>query len=134
MRDNDPFDHDPPHEDGLLALASQLVDGAGRGRPRALARLSGGKNNQVYRIDTDAGGPLLLKRYFRDPRDPGSGLAPNGASLSMPGGAVFIIFPNRSRATLEPASASTVLYLAGSLPPSYWPLRMSTPRSNSWWR
>jgi hypothetical protein len=53
----------------LLALASRLSAGAGRGRPRAIARLAGGKNNQVYRIDMDAGAPLALKRYFSDPRD-----------------------------------------------------------------
>lgn len=45
------------------------MDGIGCGRPRALSRLSGGNNNQVYRIDTDIGPPLVLKRYFRDPRD-----------------------------------------------------------------
>jgi len=70
VRDHAPADHAPPDEVGLLALASRLMDGVGRGRPRALARLSGGKNNQVYRIDNDAGIPLILKRYFRDPRDP----------------------------------------------------------------
>jgi hypothetical protein len=53
----------------LLTLASRMSAGAGRGRPRAIARLSGGKNNQVYRIDMDAGAPLALKCYFNDPRD-----------------------------------------------------------------
>jgi hypothetical protein len=55
--------------DGLLALAHQLADQAGFGRARALSRLAGGKNNQVYRVDTEGGVPLVLKRYFSDPRD-----------------------------------------------------------------
>jgi hypothetical protein len=56
-------------DDGLLALATQLVDQAGLGRVHSLSRLEGGKNNQVYRIDPEAGPPLVLKRYFSDPRD-----------------------------------------------------------------
>jgi hypothetical protein len=55
--------------DNLLALGSRLTDQAGFGRPRELSRLAGGKNNQVYRVDTEDGVPLLLKRYFSDPRD-----------------------------------------------------------------
>jgi hypothetical protein len=53
----------------LLALAHQLTEQAGFGRARALSRLAGGKNNQVYRVDTEGGVPLVLKRYFSDPRD-----------------------------------------------------------------
>ena len=64
-----------PAEKTLLALASRLVDSAGRGRARALTRLDGGKNNQVYRVETDAGEALVLKRYFSDPRDPRDRLA-----------------------------------------------------------
>lgn len=56
-------------DDGLVALASHLMDLAGRGRVRSLSRLEGGKNNRVYRIDPEAGPPLVLKRYFSDPRD-----------------------------------------------------------------
>jgi Phosphotransferase enzyme family len=52
----------------LLMLAQRLTTEAGRGAPRALTRLAGGRNNQVYRLDTDDG-PLVLKRYFRDARD-----------------------------------------------------------------
>ena len=55
--------------DGLLALAGHLMAQAGLGSARALSRLAGGKNNQVYRVDTDGGAPLVLKRYFSDPRD-----------------------------------------------------------------
>jgi len=54
----------------LLALASRLAERAGRGRARALTRLAGGNNNQVYRIETEAGEALVLKHYFSDPRDP----------------------------------------------------------------
>ena len=55
--------------DGLLALADRLADQAGCGGARNLSRLAGGKNNQVYRVDTEGGVPLVLKRYFSDPRD-----------------------------------------------------------------
>jgi Phosphotransferase enzyme family len=57
-------------DENLLALASQLAAGAGREKARALSRLAGGKNNQVFRVETEAGAPLVLKRYFTDPRDP----------------------------------------------------------------
>ena len=53
----------------LLALASRLTESTSRGHTRSLSRLAGGKNNQVYRLDMDAGAPLALKRYFSDPRD-----------------------------------------------------------------
>jgi hypothetical protein len=67
---------DPAASDAaLLALANRLADRAGRGRVRALARLAGGNNNQVYRAEIEAGAPLLLKRYFCDPRDPRDRLA-----------------------------------------------------------
>lgn len=56
-------------DDGPVALAATLIDRAGLQRPRSLARLAGGRNNQVLRIDTAAGAPLVLKRYFSDPRD-----------------------------------------------------------------
>jgi hypothetical protein len=54
----------------LLALASRLSDYAGRGRARVLTRIAGGNNNQVYRVETEAGETLVLKHYFSDPRDP----------------------------------------------------------------
>jgi Phosphotransferase enzyme family len=54
----------------LLALARRLTAQAGRGAVLALTRLAGGRNNQVYRLDTEAGEPLVLKRYFSDSRDP----------------------------------------------------------------
>jgi hypothetical protein len=55
--------------DSPLALAHQLTEQTGFGPARALSRLAGGKNNQVYRVDTEGGVPLVLKRYFSDPRD-----------------------------------------------------------------
>jgi Phosphotransferase enzyme family len=64
-----------PTDQTLLALASRLVDSAGRGHANALTRLDGGKNNQVYRVGTDAGDAVVLKHYFSDPRDPRDRLA-----------------------------------------------------------
>ena len=61
---------EPPTEASLLALANRLAASAGRGPARAMSRLAGGKNNQVYRVETAAGAPLVLKCYFSDPRDP----------------------------------------------------------------
>lgn len=66
---------DAPDDATLLALADQLTTRAGRGPARSLSRLTGGKNNQVYRVVTDASEPLVLKRYFSDPRDPRDRLA-----------------------------------------------------------
>jgi hypothetical protein len=53
----------------LQDQAKRLAAEAGRGRLRALGRLTGGRNNQVYQLYTD-GGLLVLKRYFSDARDP----------------------------------------------------------------
>jgi hypothetical protein len=61
---------EPLAHETLLALASQLAGNAGLGKARALSRLAGGKNNQVFRVETEASRPLVLKRYFTDPRDP----------------------------------------------------------------
>lgn len=55
--------------EGLLALARPLAASAGLGEPRAAVRLAGGRNNQVYRFETEAGRLVVLKRYFRDQRD-----------------------------------------------------------------
>jgi hypothetical protein len=54
----------------LMALAQRLTAQAGRAMPRRVTRLAGGRNNQVYRLDPDEGEPLVIKRYFRDSRDP----------------------------------------------------------------
>jgi hypothetical protein len=61
---------EPQTEESLLRLASHLAESIGIGRVLTLSRLAGGKNNQVYRVETEAGTPLVLKRYFTDPRDP----------------------------------------------------------------
>lgn len=61
---------DPQREESWLPLANRLAASAGRGAVRELSRLAGGKNNQVFRLDMDAGPPLVLKCYFTDPRDP----------------------------------------------------------------
>ena len=61
---------EPVADETLLTLANHLAASAGRGKVRRLARLAGGKNNQVFRVETEAGTPLVLKRYFTDPRDP----------------------------------------------------------------
>ena len=53
----------------LMALARRLTERAGRGRVLSLTRLAGGRNNRVYRLETDRGVPLVLKRYFSDVRD-----------------------------------------------------------------
>jgi hypothetical protein len=56
-------------DNSLLGLARGLAQRAGLGEAHALSRLAGGKNNQVYRVDTEAGRTLVLKRYFTDARD-----------------------------------------------------------------
>ncbi|CCE08471.1 conserved hypothetical protein [Bradyrhizobium sp. STM 3843] len=58
----------PETDATLIALARRLTAEANKAAPRTLTRLAGGRNNQVYRLDTD-GGPLVLKRYFTDARD-----------------------------------------------------------------
>ena len=55
-------------EAALLAVAQRLMTEAGRKGAGGLTRLAGGRNNQVYRLDTDSGS-LVLKRYFTDARD-----------------------------------------------------------------
>jgi hypothetical protein len=62
-------------EEGLLDLASNLAEGAGKGRACTMSRLAGGNNNRVYRVETEAGATLVLKRYFTDPGDSRNRLA-----------------------------------------------------------
>src|ERR1700722_12484425 len=52
-----------------MALARRMAARAGRGEVTRLTRLAGGRNNQVFRLDTDHDVPLVLKRYFSDIRD-----------------------------------------------------------------
>jgi hypothetical protein len=51
------------------ASLGELLATAGLPTARAVARLPGGGNNRVYRVET-AAGPLVLKEYFRHPSDP----------------------------------------------------------------
>jgi len=53
----------------LLELARRITQQAGRGDVQSMTRLAGGRNNQVFCLDTDRGVSLVLKRYFSDPRD-----------------------------------------------------------------
>lgn len=52
----------------LLPLARRLA-GPARPVPVALERLTGGRNNRVFRVATEDGGSLLLKLYHADQRD-----------------------------------------------------------------
>jgi len=58
----------PEADVALLPLARRLTAEANKATPRAWTRLAGGRNNQVFRLETDDG-PLVLKRYFKDARD-----------------------------------------------------------------
>lgn len=64
-----------PVESELLEAARRLARMAGQSEPVALERLSGGRNNRVFRVVTAAGPSLFLKSYFHDPRDPRERLA-----------------------------------------------------------
>jgi hypothetical protein len=59
----------------LLETATRLARLAGRARPIRLTGLTGGRNNRVFRVETDGGAPMVLKSYFHDPRDPRDRLA-----------------------------------------------------------
>lgn len=54
----------------LPAIAAHLLRAAGApGAVTALTRLSGGRNNRVFRLDRADAPPLALKLYHHDPRD-----------------------------------------------------------------
>lgn len=53
----------------LLHDAAALLEQAGMGDLQRLQRIEGGRNNRVYRVESDRG-PALLKAYFHHPRDP----------------------------------------------------------------
>lgn len=64
-----------------IEAASRLMREAGLAdAPRTLARLPGGRNNRVYRIERD-GPPLVVKCYHHDPRDPRDRLGAEWAFL-----------------------------------------------------
>jgi hypothetical protein len=52
-----------------LQVVRDLVAAAGLGRVNTLVPMAGGKNNRVYRVETNTG-VVLLKSYFRHPDDP----------------------------------------------------------------
>ena len=64
-----------------MLIARHLNRAAGRGGIRELTPLSGGRNNQVYRIDHADGDASILKIYHRDPRDPRDRMAHEWAFL-----------------------------------------------------
>lgn len=74
---------------GLLtdAVFHSAVEGllarAGCAGPFNTVQLAGGANNQVFRVDRDAGEPLLLKVYFRHPDDPRDRLGTEFGFLSF---------------------------------------------------
>jgi hypothetical protein len=52
------------------AVAPRLLRAAGlSGAITGLTRLTGGRNNRVFRLDRDGAPPLALKLYHHDPRD-----------------------------------------------------------------
>jgi hypothetical protein len=71
----------PEHE--LLETAAHLAVLAGRARPIALASLAGGRNNRVFRVETDGDAPLVLKSYFHDHHDPRNRLATEWGFLKI---------------------------------------------------
>ena len=70
-------------ETALLEVAEWLTRSAGRPHPVALERLSGGRNNRVFRLVVAGGPPLLLKSYFSDPRDTRQRLAAEWGFLTL---------------------------------------------------
>jgi hypothetical protein len=48
-----------------------------------LSSLAGGRNNRVFRVETDGDAPLVLKSYFHDPRDPRNRLATEWGFLKI---------------------------------------------------
>lgn len=52
--------------EAVLEVAGRLMRRAGLPPPRCVSRLSGGRNNRVFRVDGD----YVLKLYHWDPRDP----------------------------------------------------------------
>jgi hypothetical protein len=94
-------------EPDLLEAARGLVRRAGKAQPRSLARLAGGNNNRIYRVELDAGAPLILKRYFQDPRDQRDRLSAEWDFLQL-------VWGRGIRATPEPLghepASNTALY------------------------
>ncbi len=63
-------------------IAARLLRAAGLpGSVTALTRLAVGRNNRVFRLDRAGEPPLVLKRYYHDPRDPRDRLGAEWAFL-----------------------------------------------------
>ena len=58
----------PAPDSALVEAAQRLVDRAGLGAIRSLDRLSGGRNNAVYRAILDDGAVVVVKHYHADER------------------------------------------------------------------
>jgi hypothetical protein len=56
--------------DAILALAARLSGEAGVPRPVEMQRLSGGKNNRVFRVSDETGEARVLKLYHMSESDP----------------------------------------------------------------
>ncbi len=54
---------------GPLELATLLTQAAGLAPPAEVLRLTGGKNNRVFRVTLQNGRGVVLKLYHADPRD-----------------------------------------------------------------
>lgn len=68
--------------DDSLAIAQALCAEAGQPEAVALEQLAGGKNNRVFLVRTQAGPPVVMKRYHVDARDTRDRLAHEWAFLS----------------------------------------------------
>ena len=69
-------------ETELFAVAARLARSAGSGQPVALDRISGGRNNRVYRVTLEDDTRVILKNYHADRRDPRDRLATEWAFLN----------------------------------------------------
>ena len=69
-----------PHSD-LPPGTAELLGTRGLPEPSVIARLEGGRNNRVFRLDFPGHGPLVLKQYFHDAADTRDRLAAEYAFL-----------------------------------------------------
>ena len=65
-----------PHPEAALPVgAEDLLRRTGIHSLSTATRMTGGRNNRVFRIDYETGRSVVLKAYFRDPQDPRDRLA-----------------------------------------------------------
>lgn len=96
------------------ALAVRLAAMAGLAEPITVGRLSGGKNNQVFRVET-ADGPLLLKVYFTDAGDSRDRLGAEWSFLSRLWSLGLIGIPHPLAMVRDP-HAALYSFVAGRRP------------------